>query len=138
MPALNFQERWVEKIVDGSKHQTIRANRKRPIKVGDRLVIYIGQRTKECRKIGTGVCSSISFIRMSGRRQIPQGLTTVHVDGRKLHTFDVDELALADGFVTLCGSADSIRFLAFFLSTRDSFDGQIIKWEDFKPYDKRT
>lgn len=50
MPALNFSV-FREKIENGSKRQTIRLPRKRPIKVGDKLYLYWKMRTKSCRPI---------------------------------------------------------------------------------------
>ena len=39
-----------------SASQTIRAPRKHPIKVGDRLYLYTGLRTKQARKLGEAEC----------------------------------------------------------------------------------
>lgn len=48
-----------EKLLDGSKTQTIRKPRKYPIKLGDRLFIYWKLRTKECEKLGEGKVTKI-------------------------------------------------------------------------------
>ena len=50
MPSLNFTI-FVGKIEDGTKRQTIRLARKRPVKVGDYLYFFTGMRTKKCRKL---------------------------------------------------------------------------------------
>ena len=62
MPALNFKTRFAEAVEWGAKVETIRARRKRPIKVGDRLYLYTGQRTKSCRKLGEGRCHTIKSV----------------------------------------------------------------------------
>ena len=56
MPALNFQKQFVPLIESGEKRQTIRSQRKQPIKVGDLLYLYTGQRTKNCRKLAESIC----------------------------------------------------------------------------------
>jgi hypothetical protein len=40
-----------EKLLDGTKTQTIRFPRKRPFKVGDNLQVYWKPRTKQCEKL---------------------------------------------------------------------------------------
>ena len=57
MPALSFSV-MKEKLMDGTKCQTIRKLRKRPIKVGDRLVIYWKQRSKNNEHLGVTECTS--------------------------------------------------------------------------------
>lgn len=53
MPLLNFELRFAGLIESGEKRQTIRAQRKYPIKAGDKLYLYTGVRTKNCRKLKT-------------------------------------------------------------------------------------
>jgi len=48
-----------EKLLDGTKTQTIRKPRKHPIKVGDKLYIYWKLRTKECEKLGEAIVSKV-------------------------------------------------------------------------------
>lgn len=49
----------LEKLLDGSKTQTIRLPRVRAFKVGDRLDIYWKPRTKNCCKLGEGRLLSV-------------------------------------------------------------------------------
>ena len=58
MPLLGFTK-LLDKLLDGSKTQTIRRPRKHPIKVGDTLFIYWKLRTKECKKLGEGMVTRI-------------------------------------------------------------------------------
>lgn len=53
MTAFNFTVN-VEKVEDGSKLSTIRKEQR--AKVGDKLQLYTGQRTKACRKLRDAVC----------------------------------------------------------------------------------
>ena len=51
MPAYNFQEQFAPAVVFGEKRQTIRKPRKRPTRRGDKLYLYTGMRTKQCRRL---------------------------------------------------------------------------------------
>ena len=55
MVSLNFTT-GKGKILDGSKEMTIRALRKRPIKVWDKLHLFSGLRTKNCERLKEAVC----------------------------------------------------------------------------------
>jgi hypothetical protein len=58
MPLLGFTV-LKDKLLDGSKTQTIRLPRKRPLAVGDKLYIYWKPRTKECAKLGESKVTKI-------------------------------------------------------------------------------
>lgn len=58
MPLLGFTK-LKDKLLDGSKTQTIRRPRKYPFKVGDKLYIYWKLRTKQCEKLGEAVITKI-------------------------------------------------------------------------------
>lgn len=63
MPLLSFTV-FKEKILDGSKTQTIRKMRKHPIKMGDKLYLYWHCRQKDCEKIGVSVCTDVCTVRI--------------------------------------------------------------------------
>ena len=56
MVAYNFQKQFADAVERGEKRQTIRAPRRdgRHAKVGDKLQLYTGMRTKQCGMIVTG------------------------------------------------------------------------------------
>jgi len=56
MPLLGFTK-FKPKLKDGSKRTTIRRPRKNPIEVGDTLYLYWKLRTKDCEKLGEGICT---------------------------------------------------------------------------------
>ena len=58
MPLLGFTK-LKDKLLDGSKTQTIRKPRKHPIKVGDKLYIYWKLRTKRCKKLGEATITKV-------------------------------------------------------------------------------
>lgn len=51
MPALSFQKRFAKKVEAGTKRQTVRDRGVRDFKVGDRLFLFEGMRTKACRRL---------------------------------------------------------------------------------------
>ncbi len=90
MVAFNFQKRFAPMVEDGTKHQTIRAGEPR-CKPGDTLQLYVGMRTKGCRKLRDAICAMVRLIEM-----MPNG--TVKIDGRPIGGLAVEELAADDGF----------------------------------------
>jgi hypothetical protein len=56
VPAYNFKKQFVPKIESGLKVWTIRNPRKNPTEIGDALMLYVGMRTKYCRKIMDAIC----------------------------------------------------------------------------------
>ena len=127
MSALNFKKQFVSKILSGEKRQTIRS-RKRPIKEGERLYLYTGQRTKHCQKIAESICSRTQNIIISNYQL--DSYSRVFLDCEQLCTAHVKELAIRDGFENV------EEFFEFFLSSPKaetkglvtSFTGQLIKW----------
>lgn len=63
MPMLGFTV-FKDKILDGSKTQTIRKFRKTPIKANDKLFLYWHPRQKDCEKLGEAICSEVFTIRI--------------------------------------------------------------------------
>ncbi len=100
MPAINFQEEFASKVRSGLKRTTIRLERKRPIKAGDNLVLYAGQRTPGCVKLKEAKCLSVKPIEIDG--------DDMAVDGIILDEKERGDLAHGDGF----GSEDA--FVWFF------------------------
>jgi len=115
---ISFMPQFVDKVLSGEKRQTIRAVRKRPIKVGDTLVLATGARTKRYRKLGEATCLMAFPIRMSANG----------ISGRwEWSQFWSGELARRDGFET------AQDFRAFF-ETRYGFpfDGTVIRWSEIR------
>ena len=115
MPALNFKAQFAPAVEAGQKLQTIRLQRKRPIKAGDTLHLFTGQRTKACRRLGITRCESAEPI------EIHPG--HISVSGCVLSVTEREELARADGFDNLS------RFYDFFIEQYGiPFSGALIKW----------
>lgn len=126
MPALNFQARFASLVAQGIKRQTIRATRKRPIRVGDTLYLYTGMRTKQCQKLKTANCTMAAGFRITDGDysgfpavRIIDGFTSI-----TLKSLDqLNALAMRDGF------ADFNEMKAWFNDTHGlPFVGQLIRW----------
>jgi len=118
MPALNFQKQFAEKVRSGKKLQTIRAFRKRPFEVGDKLYLYTGLRTKICKKLGEALCSDVANIDIID-------CETIKIDGSELSKSLRDEMAVNDGF------KDFQQMVEWFNETHGlPFVGQLIKWDE--------
>jgi hypothetical protein len=121
MVAINFTV-FQDRILAGAKRQTIRRTaRCRP---GDRLQLYTGMRTKQCRKLGEAVCTRVEHV------MIPvAALRHVILDNRRVLRGRAAALfAEADGFTSL------EAFFAFFqLHYELPFEGAVISWSDFQP-----
>lgn len=117
MPALSFNSRFASLVESGRKTQTIRAPRKRPIVVGDRLYLYTGMRTKECRKLGEALVERVDPVRI-------EAIGIVLVDGILLDLDARAQLARDDGFTSYTA------FLDWFIGADrvDPFEGSLIRW----------
>ena len=112
MPVLSFKPEFREKILNGTKYQTIRKLRKNPIVEGDLLYMYINQRSRNNEFLGRAQCI------ICGPVIIPRTGGIIMAGDR-----DMDEFARADGF-------DSIDcLLGWFQATHGfPFEGQYIRW----------
>ena len=102
MPLLGFTK-LKQKLLDGTKTQTIRKPRKHPIKKGDKLYIYWKLRTKECEKLGEAIVTKIErkfvgemrgadavFDGFNNRKELVSALYEMHSEQVCLHEpFDI-------------------------------------------------
>ena len=143
MPLLGFQKQFVESVESGEKRQAIRAYRKdgRDPKVGDRLHLYTGLRTKQCRKLGEAVCTFSGRFALDGRRM--ESIPGAWIDAdATLNGIDLDytefsslsEIAKRDGF------KDAVPMLEWFDNAHGlPFEGVLIRWGDIeKPEDSAS
>ena len=92
MVAYNFQAQFAPDVEAGRKRQTIRAPRKNDghAKPGDKLQLYTGMRTKDCRLLRKAVCHDAFPILIEADK-----IWTFHP--QELHT-DLEGWAKRDGF----------------------------------------
>lgn len=123
MPALNFQARFAPLVESGQKRQTIRALRKRPIRQGDTLYLYTGQRRPGAKLLKTTLCTEARAIEicLSGEG------AGIFMDGTRLLTETRAALAAADGFETVNQLIEWFR-QTHGLSEERPFRGQVIRW----------
>ncbi len=94
MPQFNFKKQFAPAVESGKKRQTIRAKRKdgRNPHVGDKLYLFVGLRTKGCRRLGEAICLIV--------HQITIDQEGINIDGRWLNPWEKLQVANADGFKT--------------------------------------
>lgn len=128
MPALNFKPQFAPMVENGLcgspdpaiplKRQTIRAGSR--IKAGDKLILYTGQRTSQCRKLGEAVCRAAREITL---RDTEYFGVFVNLDKVTRFAKEIEALAIADGFK----NAD--QFIEFFRCQYGlPLVGQLIEW----------
>lgn len=125
MPALNFMERFAPLVESGAKRQTIRKVRKQPIAVGDRLYLYTGMRTKDCRKLGEGLCIGVAPVKMEINDL--NNTPLIWIGDCPLNIPKSHALAHADGFETAAE-----LFLMFYKLYGLPFEGMLIQWVPLK------
>ena len=119
---------FIDKILAGEKRQTIR--RASPkwanVKAGDKLTLYTGLRTKQCRKLGEAVVESITPI------IVDIEISNVAVD-TPLGDFNLDLPALND-LVARDGFISAADFFKFFFVHYHVYRNKmlVIRWADFK------
>lgn len=124
MVAYSFKARFAPLIIDGSKSQTIRADRRRHARQGEELQLYTAMRTKHCRLIGRARC-----LRVTGIRLDLAGGRVSFEDGWEPDIFTVtglDVFAVRDGF------ADWADLCAFWRAEHEAltaFSGVMIQWD---------
>jgi hypothetical protein len=127
------------KIPDGTKTQTIRKLRKKPIRVGEHLYHYFGLRTKHCKKLGESICTETFFLRFHYHREFPEPVSAsrfkLNVCGFKQNNLndnpiritseELDEIARKDGF------NDAIELLTALDKMHHDLEGifQVIRWD---------
>lgn len=119
---------FIDKILSGEKRQTIRraSPKWENVKVGDKLTLYTGLRTKQCRKLGEAVVESITPITLIPRTEdcaVKTALGTF-----LLTVFDLRKLVFADGFYS------TYDFWNFFTEHygNETINMNVIRWTDFK------
>lgn len=116
MVALNFTM-FTDKVVNGTKRQTIRATFRG--REGDELQLYAGMRTDACQLLKKATCKMVCDV------VLKEG--TAYVQERKvwLTSIWLDEFAQADGFDDYAGMWEFFKKRA---DQHGEFRGKLIKW----------
>ena len=117
MPLLSFSV-FKDKILSGAKRHTIRAPRKNPIKVGDKLYMWWKSRSpKEKEKLGESTCINVVPVKIEKKFALCPDLSV------RYHS--LDEFAQADGF------NNWQELIDFFERIHGlPFTGVLIEWDD--------
>jgi hypothetical protein len=117
MVAFNFAAEFAGPVERREKMQTIRQTRR--ASVGDRIQLYTGQRTADCRKLSDEdpVCVCVDYVAIR-----PDYLT---VGDTSKHPRDRDDFARADGFKDY---DDMHRWFSHRYGT-EHFVGYLHRWE---------
>jgi len=120
---LNFYEQFAEPVEKGIKTQTIRKVRKRPIKVGETLYLYTGNRFKRTQRLlCKGKCTQVKNVLISN--PFATHSIDIYLDGTRLNKEEAEAFCIADGFESM------IDFAKFFHKQhRLPFFGAFIKWK---------
>lgn len=129
MVAYSFQPRFVGPIIAGTKRQTIRAKRKRHVRPGETMQLYMGLRTKQWELIGTAMCRRILPIMVNLRD------ACIECDGHlRTSADDLRVFANADGFPS--GWVEMRDFWReHYPDAGDVWRGVLIVWRDFRQAD---
>jgi hypothetical protein len=131
---LGFKRRFEGYVKDRSKRHTIRANRKRRFRVGDRCDCYVDSRQKSMRLLGRWLCVKVEEILIE---ESPCGggpaTIRVFVEGMELDRDERNRLAWSDGFRSRGRRRAFSEMADFWIEEhgkrkRLHFRGQIIHW----------
>lgn len=133
MVALSFKGQFAAPILAGTKHQTVRVQRKRPPRAGERLQLYVGMRTKHCRKIMPDpICTEVCLIMITVHADHPELITGITFDNRThLGNEAIERFAVADGFAASEGTSARRAMGNFWMRHHGAgrFIGHVIRWE---------
>ncbi len=118
MPPISFSV-FRDKILSGAKRHTIRAKRKYPIKVGDRLYLWWKQRSQTDReKLGEANCIRTEEVTIYTK--------FVSINNQSIiDPSELDTFAIADGF------DNWLHMMQWFSDTHGlPFTGDLFEWDD--------
>ena len=124
MGLYGFQNQFVPLVLNGSKIQTIRAQRKRLDKPGDTMHLYRGLRTKDPALLLRAPCTNVEPILID--------TAGVQVNGVLLDSYERDLLAWRDGFRSKSGRrlGSFSLMMEFWRKHHDlPFAGHIYHWD---------
>ena len=125
MVAYSFKAMFAPKILNGTKRQTIRADRKRHARPGEEMQLYTGMRTRQCRLIARATCENIQPIKIVFSSF---GVSEkILINGEEIYSEPaLDEFAKKDGFPRW------LHMRAFWKAQHgdiNEFEGMLITWK---------
>lgn len=142
MVAYGFRPYFASQIEDRSKTHTIRGNRRRHAHVGEPIQLFVGMRSRHCRKIiADPVCAAVLPIVIMSSDLLDAGIAYIEIDGRPLHRDEIEPFAISDGFdparlagvapARLIGATARETMGRFWRENQEGsrFEGVIIRWK---------
>lgn len=138
MVAYSFKKQFGPAIESHEKCQTVRGPRKRHARVGEPVQLYVGMRTKACRKLiePDPICTSTQIVEIHIDRDAPEIITVMMLDAWALMDHEIEFFARCDGFRPEPGKSARRMMGEFWMREhleRDArelrFVGVVIRWE---------
>ena len=100
MVAYSFHEQFAEAIMGGTKRQTVRGDRRRNPRPGEKLQLYTGLRRRTCRKLieKDPICQRVDEIEIEISPAISAKIASIVINGIPLSKKEIEVFARADGF----------------------------------------
>ena len=132
MVAYNFKKQFADAIQSAQKRQTVRAIRKNGhARIGEKLQLYTGLRTKACRKLidNDPICTSVDEVEIHIKTTAE--IEKIIVGNKELNNQEIEEFAAADGFNARAGYSARDAMATFFQKYHGNgiFHGNVIRWE---------
>jgi hypothetical protein len=132
MPLLGFKRQFAQFVEDGLKTHTIRARRKRPIRVGETLHCYVDPRQSTMRLLGRFPCIRVQSVFINRYAIGPEAVKIdIQIDGVRLSWDEMVAFALRDGFrPRFADLPDNYALITMmeFWKGRLPFEGDLIHW----------
>lgn len=141
MVAYGFKPFFEPQVATGLKRQTVRGQRRRHAYPGEAVQLYVGMRTRFCRKIVSPdpICTDTLPIIIETSTLIDCIIAAIEINGRQLHRDEIEEFARADGFapehinslaIDMHGKTARENMGAFWQANHPigRFSGDLIKW----------
>lgn len=141
MVAYGFKPFFGPQIEDRTKTHTIRGHRRRHAHVGELLQLFVGMRTRHCRKIiADPTCIAVLPIVIMSSDLLDAGIAYIEIDGRPLHRDEIEPFAKSDGFdparlvglapTRLIGETARETMGRFWRESHEGsrFEGVIVRW----------
>ncbi|WPJ67995.1 hypothetical protein STOPSMEL_19 [Sinorhizobium phage StopSmel] len=141
MVAYSFKPIFEPQVASGIKLQTVRGQRRRHARLGEAVQLYVGLRTRFCRKIvhPDPICTDTLPIVIETSSLIDSIIAAIDINGRQLHRDEIEEFARDDGFaperinglaLDMIGKTARDNMGAFWKANHaiGRFSGELIKW----------
>lgn len=134
MVAYSFAPMFEVAVASLQKQQTVRSHRKRHARAGEAMQLFMGMRTKRCRKLlaTDPICRDVRRIAIDIAPRNPLMIVSIEIEGIPLSAEEIESFAIADGFAADDSGRSARQNMGLFWLKHHpglSFDGVVIRWE---------